>query len=75
MKFKNIGNKEELSLEELVYQTVYSSGIVSFREVTRILGCMFHLTKKQTFQLLKTWERKGWVKIHPYHGVEFVRKD
>ena len=74
-KYNSLAIEEELNLEELVYQAVYSSGIVSFREITRILGYMFHLTRKQTFQLLKTWERKGWIKIRRYHGVEFVKKD
>lgn len=75
MKLVNIRYKEELfDLESLVYNRVKSPGIVPFREITRILGCIFHISRQQTFQLLKSWERKGWVKIHPYHGVEFVKK-
>jgi len=31
--------------------------IVSFREVTRILGVNFHFTRDQTFELLKVLEK------------------
>lgn len=74
-KFNFSAIENELDLNKLSYNRVRSSGIVPFREITRILGCVFHLTRKQTFQLLKTWEREGWIKIYPYHGVEFVKKD
>jgi len=62
-------------LEEWVFSKVKSMEILSFPEITRILGVNFHITRKQTFQLLKQWKKKGWIKIHPYHGVKFVKKE
>jgi len=75
MKLEKVGYKEEIDLNIIAYSRVKSSGIVSFRKITRILGCIFHLSRQQTFQLLGNWERKRWVKIYPYHGVEFVKKN
>ena len=67
--------EEELDLNEIAYNKVKSSGIISFRTITRILGVNFHLFRQQTFRLLKKWEKEGWIRIYPYHGVKFVKKD
>lgn len=75
MKIERTAHKEELDLNKIAYNKVESSGIVSFREITRILGCIFHLSRQQTLQLLGIWKNKGWVKIYPYHGVKFVKKN
>ena len=64
---------EIVDLNVLAYQKVKSHGIVPFREITMVLGRTFHLSRKQTFVLLRVWQSKDWVKIHPYHGVRFLR--
>jgi hypothetical protein len=74
-EYDSFAIENELDMNKLAYNKVNSSGIISFRKITRILGVNFHLSREQTFQLLKTWKKKGWIKIHPFHGVEFVKKD
>ena len=74
MVLESIADKGELDLNRLAYNKVKDSGIVSFRDITYTLGHTFHLSRNQTFQLLKTWEKRGWVRIYPYHGVRFLKE-
>jgi hypothetical protein len=68
--------KEPFDLNQLAFQKISSIDnrrMISFREITRVCGVVFHLSRKQTFLLLKTMEEKGLIKIYPYKGIKILK--
>lgn len=45
---------------------------IRFPEVKRELGMYFHLTKSQTFGVLKKLEEDGKIKIIPFNGIKII---
>jgi hypothetical protein len=62
-----------IDLNELAFEKIRHHEMIGFREVTRILGVNFHLSRDQTFQLLKQWKNEGRIKIISYHGIKILK--
>lgn len=65
--------KKCIDLNELAFEKIRHHDRIGFKEITKILGVNFHLSREQTFQLLKQWENEGRIKIIPYHGIRILK--
>jgi hypothetical protein len=52
----------------------FSNSIIRFPLVFYRLGCMFHLSRDETWLVLKELEHSGHIKIFPYKGIAIKRR-
>lgn len=67
-------SEDYIDLNRLAFEKIQPYSELGFRDVTQILGVNFHLSREQTFQLIKQWKKKKWVRIIPYHGIKILKK-
>lgn len=64
-------------LYSLAYEKIKKAGehgIISFRVITKTWGVLFHLSRYQSFRLMKEMERRNWIQIHPFNGVSIIKR-
>ena len=76
MKIGPRANKFSLSKKILteLEKLNFSNGIIRFPLVFYRLGCMFHLSRDETWSVLKELELNGYIKIFPYKGIVIKKR-
>jgi Mn-dependent DtxR family transcriptional regulator len=67
----------ELTLEKLVFKRLLelnSSSIIRFPIIFERICPILCLKKREAWQVLKSLESLGLIKIFPYHGIKIIKQ-
>lgn len=56
------------------HATPSRSGIIGFKDVFKVLGWLYHLTRNESKTLIKEMEAAGLVEFVPFHGVRIKER-
>jgi hypothetical protein len=62
----------KLALIEL--KNIDKGRMISLKDVFYRLGIIFHFNKEQSYKIIKSLEKKGFIEFFPYNGIRVINR-